>query len=177
MLYVPEFDCDVTLSRWTGRPSGLTIDPFGVECFVAAPTPKRRLFGRRPAAVRPAYLHVLVHRELAAERIKSWAVMQVARLGVVGDDPALSGDPLNRLVEAELGRLGSVTWTPSTVVIDGVDRPAEAFVVDEQRWAVCVDVGQQQVALVGRDIALDAARLRSASDAETREIRMAALRV
>lgn len=178
MIYLPDFDCDWALSRWTGRPHGLTIDPIGVECFVAAPEPKRRLFGRRPVAPEPAeYLHVLVHQELTSDRIRSWAAHQVAVLGVLAVRPDAAGDELNRLAAQEAAALEGRDWTPASVTVDGVAAAASAFVAEPDRWAAYVELGEDRVALVGRGLALDRARLRTASADEARRVRTDALRV
>lgn len=178
MLYLPEFPCDWALSRWTGRPHGLTIDPLGVECFVAPPAQRRGLFGRRRAepSVSP-YLHVLVHNELSSDRIRSWARMQVARLGVLATAPDAEGDALNRLTEQESALLADREWTPVEVVIDGAPHPGSAFVAEPLRWAAYLDLGADRVALVGRDLTLAAARLRTATADEARRLRTDALRV
>lgn len=178
MLYVPEFPCDWALSRWSGRPHGLTIDPLGVECFVAPTETRRGLFGRR--RVTPAssvYLHVLVHQELSSDRIRSWARAQVARLGVLASQPDAAGDVLNRLADEEAARLADGDWTPAEVVIDGIAHAASAFVAEPGRWAAYVDLGADRVALVGRDLDLADARLRTATAEEARRVRTDALRV
>lgn len=178
MIYLPVFECEWTLSRWTGRPHGLSIDPIGVECFVPVAAPKRRLFQRRPAA--PAgspYLHVLVHNDLPSDRIRSWAEGQVAQLGVLEKHPDASGDQFNRLAEAESGRLEDRDWTPATMTVDGVSHAASAFVAQPERWAAYVDLGQDRVVLVGHNLPLDGLALRTASSQEAREVRTAALRV
>jgi len=178
VLYLPEFPCEWALSRWSGRPHGLAIDPLGVECFVAPPTPRRGLFGRRRSEPAPSlYLHVLVHNELSSDRIRSWARTQVARLGVLATQPDAEGDTLNRLAEEESGRLVDREWTPAEIVIDGVPRAGSAFLAEPQRWAAYVDLGADRIALVGRDLTLEAARLRTATADEARRIRTDALRV
>lgn len=179
MLYLPDFDCDTTLSRWTGRPHGLSIDPLGVECFVAAPEPRRRLFGRRPAASPPpaAYLHVLVHQELSSDRIRSWAANQVALLGVLATNPDAAGDALHRLTAEESERLAGREWTPTTLTLDGGELAASAFVAEPGRWAAYVEVGEDRIALVGRGLEPAQAPLRTATSDEARRLRTEALRV
>ena len=179
MLYLPTFDCEWALSRWSGRPHGLTLDPLGFECFVAVPAPKRGLFGRRrPAESAPApYLHVLVHVDLSADRVRSWVTGQVARLGVLAVTPDAVGDLLNRLTEEESARLSDRAWEPATVVVDGAPRAASAFVAEPGRWGAYLEVGDDRVALVGRGLALADVALRSATEDEQAQVRAVALRV
>lgn len=178
MLYLPTLPCDWTLSRWTGRPHGLGIDPIGVECFVPVEERKRGLFGRRRGGVSASpYLHVLVHSELSGERIRSWARAQVARLGALAEQPDAEGDVLNRLAEAETSRLADVAWTPASFVVDGEPVGGAVYLAEPQRWAGYVEVGADRLALVGRDLAPSDAVLRTASSDEARQIRTAALRV
>lgn len=179
MIYLPAFACDWVLSRWTGRAHGLSIDPIGVECFVAGPEPRRGLFGRRRAAepVVASYLHVLVHTEQSSDRIRAWAAHQVAQLRVLADHPEASGELLNRLTEEESQRQADRDWTPTHVVLDGSPREASAFVVEPERWAAYVDLGADRVALVGRGLTLEEACLRTASNDEARKLRTDALRV
>jgi len=179
VLYLPTFDCEWALSRWSGRPHGLTLDPLGVECFVPVPAPKRGLFGRRRAADPAAapYLHVLVHTDLPAERVRSWAVGQVARLGVLAAVPDAVGDTLNRLTEEESARLADRAWAPATIEVDGAPRQASAFEAEPGRWCAFLEVDGDRVALVGRALALGDVGLRAATDAEVAQVRAAALRV
>ncbi len=178
MIYLPTFDCEWALSRWSGRPQGLAIDPLGVECGVTAPIPKRRLFQRR--AAEPAasvYLHVLVHTDLSSDRIRSWARGQVAQLGVLETYPDARGDDLNRLTESELAALEGLEWTLASVTVDGVARQGSALVVRPDRWAAFIDLGADRVVLVGSHLALDDVALRAATSDEARQVRTAALRV
>ncbi len=179
MIYLPAFDCDWVLSRWTGRAHTLTIDPIGVECFVAGAPPRRGLFGRRRAAdpVVAGYLHVLVHAEQPSDRIRSWAINQVAQLGVLAAQPDAVGDALNRLTAEEAGRLAGREWTAAEVVVDGVAHAASAFVAEPGRWAAYVDLGADRVVLVGRGVTQEQAALRTASSDEARQLRTDALRV
>jgi len=179
MIYLPTFDCDWVLSRWTGRAHTLTIDPIGVECFVAGSPQRRGLFGRRRAAEPPVagYLHVLVHAEQSSDRIRSWAATQVAQLGVLAAHPDATGDLLNRLTAEEAERLAGRDWTPAEVVVDGVAQAASALVAEPERWAAYVDLGADRVALVGRGLPLAQAALRTASTEEARRLRTDALRV
>jgi hypothetical protein len=179
VLYLPTFDCEWALSRWSGRPHGLTLDPLGVECFVSVPEPKRGLFGRRRSTDPSAapYLHVLVHTDLSAERVRSWAVGQVARLGVLAAVPDAVGDTLNRLTEEESGRLADRAWTPATITLGGAPHQASAFEAEPGRWCAYLEVDGDRVALVGRALALADVGLRPATSAELAEVRAAALRV
>ncbi len=181
VIYLPAFDCDWVLSRWTGRPQGLTIDPIGVEAFVAAPTAKPSgLLGRLRKAEPTgpdAYLHVLVHDELPSDRIRSWAVNQVAKLRVLGERPDAAGDSLNRLTAQEVERLTDRDWTAAQVVIDGTAHPASVFEAEEGRWAAYADLGADRLVLVGQGLTLADATLRTASTEEARQLRTDALRV
>ncbi len=179
MIYLPAFACDRVLSRWTGRAHSLTIDPIGVECFVAGPPPRRGLLGRRRATQPPvaAYLHVLVHGEQPSDRIRSWAMNQVAQLGVLAEHPGATGDELNRLTAAAVERLAGREWTAAEVVVDGVAHAASAFVAEPERWAAYVELGADRVALVGRGLPLAGAALRTATSDEARQLRTDALRV
>nr|NLI50155.1 hypothetical protein [Propionibacterium sp.] len=179
MIYLPAFPCDWVLSRWTGRAHTLTIDPIGVECFVAGPPPRRGLFGRRHTAepTVAVYLHVLVHGEQTSDRIRSWAANQVAQLGVLAERPDAAGDELNRLTAEQAERLAGREWTPAEVVVDQVAHAASAFVAAPDRWAAYVELGPDRVALVGRGLSLAQAALRTASTDEARRLRTDALRV
>lgn len=177
MIYLPTFTCEWTLSRWAGRPQGLSIDPMGVECFQPQPEPKRGLFGRRrPAPLTSPYLHVLVHREQAEDRVRSWAIGQLARLTVLSNTPDATGEDLTRLAEVEAHRL-SEHWQASTMVVAGRECSASVCSVSAELWAAYVERADEKIALVGRDIQLVDAHLRPASVEETQSLVQAALRV
>lgn len=178
MIFLPDLDWDATLSRWTGRPHGLTIDPIGVECFAPVAEPKRGWFGRRrdePTA--SPYVHVLAHRELGSDRIRAWASGQVAQLAALSREPDATGQRLTELTEAEAARLAGRDWTPASLTVDGVAHPGSAYVDTPERWAAYVEVGEDRIALIGRDVTLDAVALRTASGDEARRLRTDALRV
>lgn len=177
VIYLPAFDCDTVLSRWTGRPHGMTIDPIGVECFVMPPA-RRTLLGRRREASEPsAYLHVLVHDELSSDRIRSWATSQVARLAALANQPDAEGDLLNRLAAEAQESLMDREWTPQALVVDGHVHPGSAFVAEPLRWAAYLELGADRVALVGSGLTPEEAPLRTATGDEARALRTDALRV
>lgn len=179
MIYLPTFPCEWVLSRWSGRAHSMTIDPIGVEAFVPQEPAPRGIFGRRrKEPVAPAaYLHVLVHQELSSERIRSWAVGQVAQLAALAAQPDAVGDTLNRLAASEADRLSGRDWIPADITVDGVTWAASAYVDSPGRWAAYVELGHDRVALVGRDLELADASLRTASLDEARQLRSEALRV
>ncbi|WP_040160814.1 hypothetical protein [Nigerium massiliense] len=177
MIYLPAFEADWTMSRWTGRPQGLSIDPIGVECLVPAEV-RRGLFGRRKAAEQPAaFLHVLVHEEMPSDRIRSWAARQVALMLALDEQPQLAGDALNRLADDHARDLRGRDWVPATVILDGTPREASVFEAAPDRWAAYLDLGTDRVAIVGRDLALADAPLRTATAEEARQLRTEALKV
>lgn len=176
MLFVPTSGFDVGLSPWTGR-AGMVIDPWGVECFgEVAPERRGRWFRRREKPV-PTYLHVLVHTDLPAERVQSWAAGQLARLGAVAVEPDAQGDRLNRLAEEESARLHQRPWHETTLVVDEADVHALCLAADEQRWAAYLEVDGRRIAVLGKGVPAEQVRLRSATEPELRDLRMAALRV
>lgn len=177
MIYVPDFQADWALSRWTGRPAGLTIDPIGVEATIRAAPVKRRLFARpRPPEPEP-YLHALVHTELPSDRIRSWAMRQVAVLAALEGTPEASGEHLNRQADAEAERLSGRDWVPATVMIDGRGHAASVYEDGPTRWAAYVDLGADRLALIGQGLTLAEAPLRTADADEARRLRTDALQV
>lgn len=177
MMYLPVIPCDTALSRWTGRPVGMTIDPLGVECFIPGPVLRGGLFRRRREPEVRAYLHVLVHGELGPDRVRSWAAGQVARLAALADEPDAVGDRLNRLAAEHGERIAAVEWTDTELQVDGHSVPGSCYVDGPSRWAAYFELGDDRVALVGRDLALAETALRTATDVEARALRMDALRV
>lgn len=153
----------------------MSIDPIGVECFVDVPR-GRGLFGRGKPTPEP-YLHVLVHDELPSDRIRSWAARQVALMLALDADPQLAGDPLNRAADEQGRGLQGRDWVPATVVMDGQAREASVYEAAPDRWAAYLDLGEDRVVIVGRDLALADAPLRTASADEARELRTEALKV
>ncbi len=166
MIYLPVTAREVVLSGWAGRPSGLSIDPIGVECV-----PRVRGAGRHP------YLHVLAHRDLQPARIRAWQMRQVAQHLVRREAPKASGDELNRLTDDRLAALGGLAWTPATVVLDGRGMPVSRWQVEPRLWAAYAEIGEDRVALIGSDIPLDAVELRTASAEEALRLRTDAMRV
>ena len=178
MLYVPDFEAEWSLSRWTGRPQGLTIDPLGVEAVIVPEARKglrARFHHEELAPIR--YLHVLVHQEMPTDRIRSWCANQVAQVGVLMEHPDAFGDELNRLTADEAERLSGRDWTPAQVIVDGVAHQASAYVAEPDRWAALVELGEERVALVSRGFTIEEATLRTATYDEARRIRTDALRV
>lgn len=173
-MLLPAFPAEWTLSPWTGRPGALTIDPLGVVCRVPVDVPKRRWFQRRPqTAPQQPSLHLVVHGEWTAERVKNWTLNQLATLDVLDHEPDAYGDALHRLVDAWT----APAWDDASLTIDGRPQAAVCALVSPMRWAAFAELEGERVALIARDLAWDDVALRTATEAEVRDLRMAALRV
>lgn len=167
MIYLPVAASQQTLSSWTGRPSGLTIDPIGVEAVPNAA-------GAGP----DAYVHVLSHQELSPERIRSWQRRQLVthvvtqRLGA-----SATGDAINRAADDLAAEVADRDWIDGTIVVDGVAVTASVWELSDRLWACYTEVGDDLVAVVGSDVPRESIALRTASGDEARALRTEALRV
>lgn len=167
MIYLPVSVSEQSLSSWTGRPVGLTIDPIGVEAVPAVP-------GAGPRA----YVHVLVHHELGSERIRSWQRRQLTQHLVrqlIGDDA--STDAFNRATDDYAETLADRDWVEGTLVVDGSPVAASVWELSDALWATYAEVGDERIAVIGSDVPREAVALRMASNDEARELRTEALRV
>lgn len=167
VIYLPTSVSQQSLSSWTGRPSGLTIDPIGVEAVPAV-----------PGAGAGAYVHVLVHHELLPERIRSWQRGQLTQHLVrrqVGD--GVTSDEFNRATDELAATLADRDWADGTLVVDGVEVAASVWTLSDTLWAVYAELGDARVAVIGSDVPRAAVALRTASADEERILRTEALRV
>lgn len=167
VIYVPTAVSTQALSSWAGRPSGLTIDPIGVEAVPAVP-------GAGPGA----YVHVLAHHEMPPERIRSWECRQLTQhlaRQQVGKDATT--DEFNRVTDELAATLADRDWIDGTIVVDGVAVTASVWELSDRLWAVYTELGEERVAVIGSDVPRAAVALRTASGDEARALRTEALRV
>ena len=167
MIYVPVSVSQQTLSSWTGRPVGLTIDPIGVEAIPDVP-------GAGPRA----YVHVLAHHELSPGRIRSWQRRQLTQHLVrqqLGDD--VTSDAFNRATDELAASLQDREWEDGTLTVDGAPVAASVWRLSDSLWATYAEVGEERLAVLGSDVPREAVALRTASTDEARALRTEALRV
>lgn len=167
MIYMPTPVSAHALSSWSGRATGLTIDPIGVE---AVPD----VTGAGPAP----YVHVLAHHELSPERIRSWQRRQLLQHLVrrqLGDD--VSSDEFNRATDEMASLFADRDWIDGTIVVDGAAVTASVWELSGTLWAVYTELGDERIAIIGSDVPRPGVALRTASGDEARALRTAALRV